>query len=219
MKYRTLVLIVFASISTAWSGAQEEMLLWSKGETPHLLVVAEEEPVFPLLHAYPTHGSSEHTGAAVIICPGGGYGGLAVDHEGHQPALWFQEQGVSAFVLHYRLGSQGYHHPAQLSDVQRAIRFVRSKAEEFQLDPSRIAVMGFSAGGHLASMAATLYDEEAYEAADEIDKVSARPDFVILCYPVISLDKEITHGGSRRNLLGKDRFEDDALAASLSSEK
>ncbi|MDF1658400.1 MAG: alpha/beta hydrolase [Verrucomicrobiales bacterium] len=168
---------------------------------------------------YPTQGSENHSAAAVIICPGGGYGGLAIDHEGHQPAQWFNEQGVSAFVLHYRLGSQGYHYPTQLADVQRAIRFVRANAEEYGLDPDRIAVMGFSAGGHLASMAATLYDREVYESQDEVDEVSARPNLAILCYPVISMDSEVTHGGSRKNLLGPEKVDDEALAASVSSEK
>jgi acetyl esterase/lipase len=153
-----------------------------------------------------------------VICPGGGYGSLAKDHEGHQPAHWFNEQGVSAFVLHYRLGSQGHHYPAQLADVQRAIRWVRSCAEQYQLDPQRIAVMGFSAGGHLASMAATLFEEKAYDSSDEVDQVSARPDFAILCYPVISLDSAVTHSGSRKNLLGPERAADDAFARKLSSE-
>lgn len=200
---------------------QEETLLWSAGETPFLKIraAAEEPPVLPSLHLYATQGSENHTGAAVVICPGGGYGGLAIDHEGHQPAQWFNEQGVSAFVLHYRLGSQGYHYPTQLADVQRAIRFVRGRAEQFGIDPDRIAVMGFSAGGHLASMAATLYDRSVYEAQDEIDEVSARPDFAILCYPVISMDPAITHGGSRKNLLGPERVDDENLAADLSSEK
>ncbi|MEM1442562.1 MAG: alpha/beta hydrolase, partial [Verrucomicrobiota bacterium] len=219
MKKLTAILTCLLFFNVLDSSGQEEMLLWSKEETPHLRVEKEKETVLPSLHAYLTNGTAEHTGAAVVICPGGGYGGLAIDHEGHQPALWFQEQGVSAFVLHYRLGSQGYHHPTQLSDVQRAIRMVRSQAEKYDLDPSRIAVMGFSAGGHLASMAATLYDEEAYEAVDGIDDLSARPDFAVLCYPVISLDWKVSHGGSRKNLLGPDRFEDDDLAASLSSEK
>jgi hypothetical protein len=126
---------------------------------------------------------------------------------------------VSAFVLHYRLGSQGYHYPTQLADVQRAIRWVRAHAEKFDLDPDRIAVMGFSAGGHLASMAATLYEEKAYEASDSIDEASARPNFAVLCYPVISMEQGVTHGGSRKNLLGPDRADDPEWIEKLSSEK
>jgi acetyl esterase/lipase len=191
--------------------------LWSEGKTPYAKPI-DKETGSPSIHPYLTKGSEGHTGAAVVVCPGGGYGGLAKDHEGHQPAQWFQEQGVSAFVLHYRLGSQGHHYPTQLADVQRAIRWVRARAEEFGLDPNRIAVMGHSAGGHLASMAATLFDEKAYDPVDDIDKASARPDFAILCYPVISFDPEVTHGGSRRNLLGPARADDPEWAKKLSSE-
>tara|TARA_R110002096_G_scaffold433006_6_gene650899 strand:- start:1461 stop:2720 length:1260 start_codon:yes stop_codon:yes gene_type:complete len=198
--------------------AQQSQPLWPEGKVPYEKPI-DAETGSPLLTLYPTKSHSNHNGAAVVICPGGGYGGLAVDHEGNQPARWFQEQGVSAFVLQYRLGSQGHHYPTQLADVQRAIRWVRSHAKDYDLDPGRIAVMGFSAGGHLASMAATLYDEMAYDSSDSVDGVSARPDFAILCYPVISMDAEVTHGGSRKNLLGADRVDDDVLAEKLSSEK
>ncbi len=197
--------------------SQESAPLWPEGKTPHALPI-DQEAGSPSLKLYPTRGVEGHTGAAVVICPGGGYGGLATDHEGHQIAEWFNEQGVSAFVLHYRLGSQGHHYPTQLADVQRAIRWVRAHAGDYELDPARLAVMGFSAGGHLASMAATLFEEKAYEATDAIDAVSARPDFAILCYPVISFDPAVTHGGSRKNLLGAERNDDEALAEKLSSE-
>lgn len=196
----------------------DQIPLWPEGKTPYAKPI-DEETKSPSITVYSTKGTKNHTGAAVVICPGGGYGGLAKDHEGHQPAEWFNEQGVSAFVLQYRLGSQKHHYPTQLADVQRAIRWVRSQASEFGLAKDRIAVMGFSAGGHLASMAATLYDEKAYEATDSIDEVSARPDFAILCYPVISMDSEITHKGSRRNLLGPDKADDEDLATKLSSER
>ncbi len=195
--------------------AQEVLPLWTEGAMPYAISTVEEKPT---LNCYPTQSQSNHTGAAVVICPGGGYGGLAKDHEGRRPAEWFNQQGVSAYVLHYRLGSQGYHYPAELADVQRAIRWVRAHAAEEKIDPERIAVMGFSAGGHLASMAATLFDEHAYDPIDAVDKVSARPDLAILCYPVISFDRAITHGGSRKNLLGPDRDGDDALAKKLSSD-
>ena len=197
--------------------AQESAPLWPEGKTPFALPI-DKETGSPSLKLYLGKGGEGHTGAAVVICPGGGYGGLATDHEGHQIAEWFNAQGVTAFVLHYRLGSQGHHYPTQLADVQRAIRWVRAHAGDYEIDPARLAVMGFSAGGHLASMAATLYDEKAYEASDTIDEVSARPDFAILCYPVISFDPAVMHGGSRKNLLGPDRNDDEALAKKLSSE-
>ncbi len=208
-----LALVLYIGLAQA----QEQVPLWPAGKTPYTLPV-DAETQSPSLQLYPTKGQQGHSGAAVVICPGGGYGGLAKDHEGHQPAQWFNAQGVSAFVLHYRLGSQGHHYPTQLADVQRAIRWVRAHAEDYGLDPERIAVMGFSAGGHLASMAATLFKEKAYEASDAIDELSARPDFAILCYPVISLDRSVTHGGSRKNLLGPERAEDDAWAERLSSD-
>lgn len=211
-----LVLLALVSLS-GFSSAQESAPLWPEGKTPYTLPV-DAETGSPSLQLYPTKGRDGHTGAAVVICPGGGYGGLAKDHEGHQPAQWFNAQGVSAYVLHYRLGSQGHHYPTQLADVQRAIRWVRANAASQGIDPNRIAVMGFSAGGHLASMAATLFEEKAYEPSDAIDEASARPDFAILCYPVISFDRAVTHGGSRKNLLGPDRDGDDELAKKLSSE-
>ncbi|MCB1018876.1 MAG: alpha/beta hydrolase [Acidobacteria bacterium] len=155
-------------------------------------------------------------GTAVVICPGGGYRNLAMDHEGDQIARWYNSLGIAAFVLKYRLGPK-YHHPVELSDVQRAIRIVREGAWRYGVRPDRIGVMGFSAGGHLASTAATHFDAGDANAKDPIDRVSSRPDFAVLCYPVISLTSEYTHKGSRTNLLGENP--DAALAESLSNEK
>ncbi len=140
------------------------------------------------------------SGAGVVICPGGGYGVLATDHEGHQVARWFNSQGVAAFVLKYRLGPR-YHHPAPLQDAQRAIRYVRGNADKLGVSPDRIGIMGFSAGGHLAATAATHFDKGHADDGDPIQRVSCRPDFVILGYPVISFIEEFGHAGSRRNLL------------------
>jgi acetyl esterase/lipase len=126
-----------------------------------------------------------------------------MDHEGKQVAEWCNARGIAAFVLKYRLGPR-YRHPAMMHDVQRAIRLVRSHAKEWRIDPQRIGVLGFSAGGHLASTAATHFDDGQANAADPIDQVSCRPDFAVLCYPVITLEPPFAHMGSRNNLLGKD---------------
>ncbi|MEQ9406257.1 MAG: alpha/beta hydrolase [Fuerstiella sp.] len=157
--------------------------------------------------------------SAVVVCPGGGYGGLAMDHEGHQIAAWLNQRGISAWILRYRLGSKGYHHPIQQTDVLRAIRTVRHHAADHDIDPERIGVWGFSAGGHLASTAATHFDLGTTEAADPIDRVSSRPDFAILCYPVITMEEAFTHKGSRRNLFGPDRYDNQDLVQLLSNEK
>jgi len=139
-------------------------------------------------------------GAAVIICPGGGYNVLAWDKEGVEPAKWFNSLGVTAFVLKYRLVEYGQ--PAPLRDVLRAIRLVRSRAAEFGIKPDRIGVMGFSAGGHLASCAGTLYNAPEGRTGAPLDAVSARPDFLVLIYPVITMKDPYAHAGSRRSLLG-----------------
>jgi acetyl esterase/lipase len=152
---------------------------------------------------------------AVIVAPGGGYRALAMNHEGRQPANFFNSLGVAAFVLKYRLGPR-YHHPIELGDAQRAIRLVRSRAAEWHLAPDRIGIMGFSAGGHLASTASTHFDAGQPDASDPIDRSSSRPDFAILCYPVISLVEPWTHQGSKTNLLGSNPDPD--LARSLSNE-
>lgn len=168
----------------------------------------------PSYQHYPAP-ADKATGAAVVVCPGGGYRNLAA-HEGHDIAVWLNGLGVSAFVLKYRLGPN-YQHPAMMLDVQRAIRTVRAKAAEFKVDAARIGVMGFSAGGHLASTAATHFDAGNAQAADPIDRVSSRPDLAILCYPVISMIEGITHAGSRKNLLGDNP--DAALVTLMSNEK
>ncbi len=155
------------------------------------------------------------TGAAIVICPGGGYGGLAVGHEGKDVAAWLNSFGVAGFMLKYRHAPK-YRHPSPLLDAQRALRTVRSRAKEFALDPARIGILGFSAGGHLASTAATHFDDGDPKAKDPIDQASCRPDFAVLVYPVISLTTKYTHQGSKNNLLGKDP--DPQLVKSLSNE-
>ena len=152
---------------------------------------------------------------AVIVCPGGGYQNLAANHEGRQVANFLNSLGVAAFVLKYRLGPR-YRHPIELGDAQRAIRTVRARASEWRLDPGRIGILGFSAGGHLAMTASTWFDGGNAQAADAVDRASSRPDFSVLGYPVISMTAAWTHRGSQRNLLGDPPDPD--LAARLSGE-
>jgi acetyl esterase/lipase len=138
---------------------------------------------------------------AIVICPGGAYGFLA-PHEGETYAQWLNTLGVAAFVLKYRLGGDGYRHPAMLHDAARALRLVRHRAVEWNVDPTRVGVMGSSAGGHLASTILTHFDAGDATAADPVERQSSRPELGVLCYPVISMG-ELTHGGSRNNLLGE----------------
>jgi acetyl esterase/lipase len=159
----------------------------------------------PTLTAWPAP-TDKATGTAVVICPGGGYSGRAVSYEGNEIAQWLNDRGVTAFVLKYRTANESHItpplEPGPMLDVQRAIRTVRAKAKEYGIDPKRVGVWGFSAGGHLASTAATHFDAGKPDASDPSDKESCRPDFAILAYPVISMKEGVTHGGSRRNLLG-----------------
>jgi acetyl esterase/lipase len=155
------------------------------------------------------------TGAAVIVCPGGAYGHLA-DHEGKPVALWLNTLGIQGFVLKYRLGPK-YHHPVEMEDGQRAVRYVRSHAAQWHLDPKRIGILGFSAGGHLASTVATHFDDGIAGAPDPVDRVSCRPDLAILMYPVITMRDPFAHLPSRKNLLGDNP--DPSLLAFLSSDE
>lgn len=168
----------------------------------------------PTLASYLPASNPTHTG--VIIAPGGGYGHLAMQKEGEDIALWLNAHGVAGFVLKYRLGPK-YHHPVELGDAQRAIRTVRARAQELGLAPDRIGMWGFSAGGHLTASAGTLYDQGPPAGDDAIAKQSARPSFMILAYPVISMDLEYAHMGSRTNLLGD--HPDPALVNLLSPDK
>lgn len=174
----------------------ETILLWPDGAPGAL---GKEDGDRPTLTIY---RARQPSGASVIVAPGGGYGALASNHEGRQVANLLNAAGVTAFVLKYRLGPR-YHHPIELGDAQRAIRFVRARAQEFGLASDRIGMMGFSAGGHLTATAGTHFDAGKADASDPIDRVSCRPDFLILAYPVISFDPAIAHGGSVRNLLGE----------------
>ncbi|MEY3395364.1 MAG: hypothetical protein RL346_1600 [Verrucomicrobiota bacterium] len=190
--------------------AAEPIPLWS-GKAPGALGEAPKD--IPTLTPYLPEKPG-NARAAVVVCPGGGYGMLA-DHEGSHYAAFFNEQGIAAFVLKYRLGSAGYRHPVMLNDAARAVRLVRSRAEEWKIDPGKVAIIGSSAGGHLASTLLTHFDAGKAEAADPIERFSSRPDLGILCYAVITMG-EFTHKGSKKNLLGDDPS--DELVKLLSSE-
>jgi len=193
-------------------GDREFHLLWPDGAPGALGTEAVDKPKITVYRA----PADKATGAAVVVCPGGGYQVVAADHEGKQIAEWLNSLGVSAFVLQYRLGPR-YRHPAPLQDAQRAIRMVRARAQEWGVDPKRVGILGFSAGGHLASTAATHFDDGRPDAVDPIERQGSRPDFAVLCYPVISLQDPTAHAGSRRNLLGDPA--DPKLVEVLSNER
>lgn len=177
--------------------------------------VGREDADIPTLTVYlPTKKTA--SGAAMVVCPGGGYGGLAIDHEGHQVARWLNSIGVAAAILKYRVAPR-YRHPAPLQDAQRAIRVVRANAEDWGIDRGRVGIIGFSAGGHLASTAGTRFDPGDPSAVDPVERFGCRPDVLILGYPVIIMGAEFSHGGSQRNLLGEDAAPE--LVESLSNER
>lgn len=187
------------------------MVLWPDGAPG---AVGDESADKPQIMAY-LPVPAQANGASVIVCPGGGYGGLCEDREGEAVAEWFQGIGVAGFVLRYRIAPR-YHHPSPHVDAQRAIRTVRARSSEWGLDPNRIGIMGFSAGGHLASTAGTIFDDGSASAEDRIERESSRPDFLILAYPVITLKPPYAHMGSRKNLLGESPS--DELVEQLSTE-
>ena len=164
--------------------------------------------------AITVHRPAKANGAAIIICPGGGYGGLVTGAEGHGIAKWLNAHGIAGIVLEYRLPAGNHHLP--LLDAQRALRIIRTRAADWKCDPAKIGIMGFSAGGHLASTAATHFDAGQPNATDPVEKASSRPDFAILVYPVISMGEK-GHGGSRQNLLGPNPSEE--LKTLYSNEK
>jgi acetyl esterase/lipase len=189
----------------------QTILLWPAGAPGAL---GQDDADKPALTVY-MPGNTAGPMTAVIIAPGGSYARLSMTNEGRLPASYLNSLGIAAFVLRYRLGPR-YHHPIELGDAQRALRIVRSRAAEWHIAPDRIGMMGFSAGGHLASSASTHVEPGMESAADPADRVSSRPDFTVLGYPVISFVEPFTHQGSKTNLLGPSP--DPALARSLSSE-
>ena len=217
---RVLVVVAFLLIGRVGHAQQpappllqdpQTILLWPNGAPGAQGVEDRDKPALTIYMPPNTTGPM----TAVIIAPGGSYARLSMNNEGRAPANYLNALGIAAFVLRYRLGPQ-YHHPIELGDAQRAIRTIRARAAEWHIAPDRIGMMGFSAGGHLASSASTHFDAGKADAADPIDRVSSRPDFAILGYPVITFVESWTHQGSKTNLLGDGP--DPALARSLSSD-
>ena len=214
--FKKLVVVLICVIATIGSlSAQVQVIdLWN-GKVPGAIQsdefkqnvdttagwIDKHSIVKPDLYFYPAP-AEKATGTAVVICPGGGYSGLAIRHEGLQVAQWFNSVGITAFVLTYRQPDDAIMENKSigpLQDGQRAIRLVRRHAKEWGINPEKVGIMGFSAGGHVASTISTHYNEKVY---DPVDSTSARPNFSLLIYPVISMDSTITHSGSRVNLLG-----------------
>jgi acetyl esterase/lipase len=208
-----VILALSSTLFAAEADAPKVELLWPK-EAPGAVGDKPEDKPSLTIYLPP---ADKATGAAVIVCPGGGYGTLAVGHEGKEPAEFLNKLGVAAFVLQYRIAPR-YRHPAPLQDAQRAVRTVRARAKEWNIDPKKIGVWGFSAGGHLASTIATHFDDGKSDADDPIERASCRPDFAILAYPVITFLPPHAHMGSRKNLLG-DRADDEKLVESLCNDK
>jgi acetyl esterase/lipase len=205
------ICLFWTAASFAQAPQPKTILLWPNG-APGAQGTADEDR--PSLTIYLAAGNKVPTG--VVVCPGGGYTHLALDHEGTQIAAWLNQRGISAFVLKYRLGPK-YHHPIELGDGQRAVRYVRAHASEYGIDSHRIGIWGFSAGGHLASSVGTHFDRGDRASADPIDHESSRPDFMILAYPVITFEEPFLHRGSRNALLGE--TPDPSLIALLSNER
>lgn len=209
--------LVFASFAIAQPPANLTTLPLYPGKAP--FAVGDTATDKPTLTHYPV-AAGKANGTAAVVCPGGGYAGLAIDHEGKQVAEFLNSLGIHAFVLKYRVANKERPGPLQtapLLDAQRAIRMVRSKAAGLGIDPKKIGIIGFSAGGHLASTAGTHFDDGLLKDGDAIDKQSCRPDFMVLGYPVITMKADATHAGSRRNLLGNEP--DAKLVELFSNEK
>lgn len=193
--------------------AHEEIFLWeNKADMPF----AKDglDALNPTIAPYIAQNNT--SGGCVIVCPGGGYVQLAREKEGSEITEALNQNNITAFMLEYR--TSPYDGNAAMADVFRAIRYVRYHAEEFGINPNKISVMGFSAGGHLATMATQHYEEDE-QALDEIDKVSARPDFGILCYPVVSLKDEVTHGMTKETFLGEENVTNAELIKKYSGEE
>lgn len=205
--------ILLTSISNLLAQSPQTIRLWAE-DAPGAL--GSEEKDVPTAIVYLPEKTNIPTGA-IVIFPGGGYGHLAIDHEGHQIARWANEQGLAGIIVLYRHRNRGYGHPTPMLDAQRAIRLTRHNAQQWNIDPNKVGVLGFSAGGHLTTTVLTHFDEGQSDAKDAVDKLSCRPDFGVVCYAVIALGEEFTHKGSQKNLLGDAPTPE--LLQSLSNEK
>jgi acetyl esterase/lipase len=212
-----LILVILLMSTQINTRAQQRINLYPASQEG--ITIKGFDTTVPHMDYYPSTNSSAKK-TAVVICPGGGYAHLSMEKEGSLVAKMFNENGIDAFVLTYRLNNakqEGHRYPDQYNDVTTAIRIVRSRAEEWHIDPEKTGVMGFSAGGHLASTAATIHQNADPNATDPLKKISTRPSFAILIYPVITMDTTFAHRGSRDMLLGKNP--DEAMVNALSTEK
>lgn len=215
---RMVAIVILAAFLTPFSmaiaqeGSSETLLLWPDG-APNAKGSAEVDK--PTMTVFLPE-KSKANGTGVVIYPGGGYVHLAMEKEGYKVARWLNELGVAAFVVKYRLGER-YHHPSQINDAQRAIRMVRANADKWGVQKQRLGILGFSAGGHLTSTAGTHFDMGDPSASTVIDRQSSRPNFMVLIYPVVTMERDYTHGGSRHFLLGDSP--DQELVDYLSNEK
>lgn len=213
---RKLFIALFLMSTMLTAHSQQRIFIYPSSEG---IVKPGFDTTAPYMDYYPSRNTSTKK-TVVVICPGGGYQHLAWEKEGVYPAQFFNENGIDAFVLKYRLNNnkqEGHRYPDQYNDVTTAIRIVRSRAAEWGIDPEKVGVMGFSAGGHLASTAATIFQKGDPSAPDPLRRFDTRPSFAILMYPVITMDTSFAHRGSRDNLLGK--TPDEALVNALSTEK
>jgi acetyl esterase/lipase len=215
-----ILLIVFftCQMSIAQTDPQR-VSLWN-GHAPGALGQEPKDNPDGLLYLHPKTAEAEkatHRHPCLVILPGGGYGTLAIDHEGYQIARWANSLGMVAFVCKYRNRKDGYGHPVPMQDAQRAIRLARANADAWQVDAKRVGIIGFSAGGHLASTVLTHFDDGQTVEGDVVAAKSSRPDWGILCYPVIGMGQSYTHAGSQKNLLGDDPSPE--LLASLNNDQ
>lgn len=208
----TVLALSAVAVSPNFQLTGEKQLLWPEGAPGATGTGQGHEPSLTIY----LPEAAKATGTAIVVCPGGGYGGLAIDHEGEQVAQWLIGEGIAAFVLQYRHAPL-YGHPYPLMDSQRAVRTVRSGAEKWGVKPDRIGILGFSAGGHLTASTGVLNEAGDPGARDSIDRVSARPDFMVPVYPVITMQDDYTHKGSKKNLLGENP--DPALVERYSLER